>query len=236
MIGSRERARLERWVGSETLGLTQLSARSLRVDLRWPAVVEAGGAKAASPTAGGDFVGELSPIPVRRIGLAMTELGPVKKLGVISVFSEELREKSTPTIEAVVRQALEEDTAAILKARLLDNVAASTSRPAGLLKWRDASYRNSVGWAARTDRRPLAACRRDSRCSRSRHHHALGGRRARAPPSPGLASAITISHFADPAGGGLAIALDVGDFVSAETKNRQAEDRHQRGRHAAFGR
>lgn len=82
--------------------------------------------------AGGGFVAEGSPIRVGRITTAATTM-TAKKMGVIVPFSRELAKRSTPAIEALVRQAILEDTAAILDAALLDATAASTARPAGLL-------------------------------------------------------------------------------------------------------
>jgi HK97 family phage prohead protease len=82
--------------------------------------------------AGGGFVAEGSPIRVGRITTAAAELTP-KKMGVIVPFSRELARRSTPAIEAIVRQGILDDTAAILDAALLDATAVSTARPAGLL-------------------------------------------------------------------------------------------------------
>lgn len=82
--------------------------------------------------AGGGFVAEGSPIRVGRITTAATTMSP-KKLGVIVPFSRELAKRSTPAIEALVRQAILEDTGVILDSALLDATASSTARPAGLL-------------------------------------------------------------------------------------------------------
>lgn len=82
--------------------------------------------------AGGGFVAEGSPIRVGRITTAATTMTP-KKLGVIVPFSRELAKRSTPAIEALVRQAILEDTGVILDTALLDATASSTARPAGLL-------------------------------------------------------------------------------------------------------
>lgn len=82
--------------------------------------------------AGGGFVAEGSPIRVGRITTAATTMTP-RKLGVIVPFSRELAKRSTPAIEALVRQAILEDTGVILDTALLDAVAESTARPAGLL-------------------------------------------------------------------------------------------------------
>lgn len=82
--------------------------------------------------AGGGFVAEGSPIRVGRITTATTPMTP-RKMGVIVPFSRELAKRSTPTIESLVRQAILEDTAAILDPILLDATASDTARPAGLL-------------------------------------------------------------------------------------------------------
>lgn len=82
--------------------------------------------------AGGGFVAEGSPIRVGRITTAAAELTP-KKMGVIVPFSRELARRSTPAIEAIVRNGILEDTASILDSALLDATAISASRPAGLL-------------------------------------------------------------------------------------------------------
>jgi HK97 family phage major capsid protein/HK97 family phage prohead protease len=89
--------------------------------------------------AGGGFVAEGDPIRVGRITTAATTMTP-KKMGVIVPFSRELAKRSTPAIEALVRQAILEDTGAVLDPILLDATAVSTARPAGLL--------NGVGAAA----------------------------------------------------------------------------------------
>jgi HK97 family phage major capsid protein/HK97 family phage prohead protease len=95
----------------------------------------AGTVSIPSRTAGGaagGFVAEGSPIRVGRITTAATTMTP-KKMGVIVPFTRELAKRSTPAIEALVRQAILEDTAAVLDAALLDATASSTARPAGLL-------------------------------------------------------------------------------------------------------
>lgn len=88
-----------------------------------------------SRTAGGaqgGFVAEGSPIRVGRITTAAVTM-TAKKLGVIVPFSKELVKRSTPAIEALVRQAILEDTGASLDPLVLDATAASSARPAGLL-------------------------------------------------------------------------------------------------------
>lgn len=88
--------------------------------------------------AGGGFVAEGSPIRVGRITTAAAELTP-KKMGVIVPFSRELAKRSTPAIEAIVRQGILEDTASVLDGALLDDTAISSARPAGLLNGVDAA-------------------------------------------------------------------------------------------------
>ena len=82
--------------------------------------------------AGGGFVGEGQPIRVGRITTGAVTMSP-RKMGVIVPFSRELVKRSTPAIEALVRQAILEDTGVILDTVLTDTTAASTVRPAGLL-------------------------------------------------------------------------------------------------------
>lgn len=82
--------------------------------------------------AGGGFFAEGAPIRVGRVTTASTPM-TARQLGVIVAFSRKLAMQSTPSIESIVRQGILEDTAAILDAALLDNVASSTARPAGLL-------------------------------------------------------------------------------------------------------
>jgi HK97 family phage major capsid protein/HK97 family phage prohead protease len=83
-------------------------------------------------TAGGGWVAEGSPIRVAKLTTAASSLTP-KKMGVIVAYSDELGERSIPAIEALVRRAILEDTAATLDSALLDATAVSTARPAGLL-------------------------------------------------------------------------------------------------------
>lgn len=94
--------------------------------------------------AGGGFVAEGSPIRVGRITTAATTMTP-RKLGVIVPFSRELAKRSTPSIEALVRQAILEDTAVILDSALLDSTASSTARPAGLLNGLAAATTGTAG-------------------------------------------------------------------------------------------
>lgn len=80
----------------------------------------------------GAFVGEGQPIPVRKANLASITLTP-HKMGVISTFTKEMADQSTPQIEAIIRQGILEDTALAIDTALLDAVAADAIRPAGLM-------------------------------------------------------------------------------------------------------
>ena len=88
-------------------------------------------ARSTTPTIAGSFVGQGAPIPVRQGAFAATTLTP-KKMGVISTFTREIAEHSTPSIEAIIRQAIQEDTAVSIDTVLTDANAATTIRPAGL--------------------------------------------------------------------------------------------------------
>ncbi len=79
----------------------------------------------------GSFVAQGAPIPVRQGAFTSTTLTP-KKMAVITTFTREIAEHSTPSIEAILREAIRDDTAQAIDTILLDNTAASTTRPAGL--------------------------------------------------------------------------------------------------------
>lgn len=87
--------------------------------------------RSATPTVAGSFVGEGSPIPVRRAGFTSITLTP-KKMAVITTMTREITERSTPAIEQILRNAIQEDTAIAIDSVLLDATAASVIRPAGL--------------------------------------------------------------------------------------------------------
>lgn len=88
--------------------------------------------RAKTPNLAGSWIGEGAPKPVRKLGLTSITLLPYK-LAVISTFTEEMAAYSTPQIEQVIRQAMADDTSTSLDTYLIDNVAASAIRPAGLL-------------------------------------------------------------------------------------------------------
>ena len=88
-------------------------------------------ARSATPSVAGSFVGQGAAIPVRQAGFTASTLTP-KKMAVITTFTREIAEKSTPDIEQVLRTAIQEDTGVAIDTVLLDNNAATAIRPAGL--------------------------------------------------------------------------------------------------------
>lgn len=88
-------------------------------------------ARTTTTTVAGAFVAQGAPIPVRQGAFAPITLTP-KKMGVITTMTREITEHSTPAIEAILRQAMLEDTAVAIDTILLDATAASAIRPAGL--------------------------------------------------------------------------------------------------------
>lgn len=92
----------------------------------------------------GSFVAQGAPIPVRQGAFTSTTLTP-KKMAVITTFTREIAEHSTPSIEGVLRQAIQDDTAKAIDTVLLDATAASTTRPAGLKNGVSASTATTGG-------------------------------------------------------------------------------------------
>lgn len=88
--------------------------------------------RSRTPTISGSFVGEGQPIPVRMGAFTSQSLTP-KKLAVISTFTREMSIHSTPAIEGIIREAIQDDTTVAVDSVLLDANAATTVRPAGLL-------------------------------------------------------------------------------------------------------
>jgi HK97 family phage prohead protease/HK97 family phage major capsid protein len=86
----------------------------------------------STPQIAGSFVGEGAPIPVRQGAFATAALTP-KKLAVISTFTREISEHSTPAIEGLIREAITQDTGIAVDSILLDSNPATVVRPPGLL-------------------------------------------------------------------------------------------------------
>lgn len=87
--------------------------------------------RASTPTIAGAFVLEGNPIPVKQGAFTSQQLTP-KKMAVISTFTREIGQHSTPTIETLIRDAIQEDTSVSIDSVLLDATAASATRPAGI--------------------------------------------------------------------------------------------------------
>lgn len=88
-------------------------------------------ARNTTATVAGAFVAQGAPIPVRQGAFTPITLTP-KKMGVITTLTREITEHSTPSIEAIIRQAILEDTGVAIDTILLDANAATVIRPAGI--------------------------------------------------------------------------------------------------------
>jgi len=108
----------------------KLAAKGIKFTFGRNGVIKVPG-RSATPTINGSFVGEGQPIPVRKLGLTAITLTP-KKMAVISEFTREMALHSTPAIEGVIRQAINDDTAVAIDTVLIDATVADTIRPAGL--------------------------------------------------------------------------------------------------------
>lgn len=107
-----------------------LAARGLRLNFGRAGVISIP-SRVATPTIAGSFVLEGSPIPVRQGAFTSQTLTP-KKMAVISTWTREIGEHSTPAIEGLIRNAIQEDTSVALDTVLLDATAVSATRPAGI--------------------------------------------------------------------------------------------------------
>ena len=85
----------------------------------------------ATPTIAGSFVAEGAPIPVRQAAFTAITLG-LKKMAVITSYTREIAEHSTPQIEMILRQLIMDDTGVAVDTVFIDNVAVSSIRPAGI--------------------------------------------------------------------------------------------------------
>jgi HK97 family phage major capsid protein len=79
----------------------------------------------------GTFVGEGAPIRVGGMNFGSISLTP-KKLGIIGVYTSEMMERSNPAIEAIVRQAMIDDTSEGLDKAFVSGFAGSAIQPAGI--------------------------------------------------------------------------------------------------------
>jgi len=87
--------------------------------------------RATTPTVAGSFVLEGSPIPVKQAAFTTVAIG-LKKLAVITSYTREIAEHSTPEIEMILRHLIVDDTGIAVDTVFIDNVAATSIRPAGI--------------------------------------------------------------------------------------------------------
>lgn len=84
-----------------------------------------------SPNIAGIFCGEGAQIPVKKMNFGSTTLLPYSAK-VISIFSNEIRRRSTPQIENIIRVGMVEDTTAALDGLLLSDTAGTALFPSGI--------------------------------------------------------------------------------------------------------
>jgi HK97 family phage major capsid protein/HK97 family phage prohead protease len=87
--------------------------------------------ESTTPTIAGSFVAEGAPIPVRQGAFTTQQIG-LKKMAVITSYTREMFEHSTPNIDAHLRDEIQRHTSVAIDTVLLDTNAATTIRPAGL--------------------------------------------------------------------------------------------------------
>jgi HK97 family phage major capsid protein len=181
--------------------------------------------RAATPSIAGSFVAEGGAIPVRRLGLTSITLSPTK-MGVLSVYTREMAAYSNPTIEGMLRDEIQNDTAIAIDAVLIDATAATTGlRPAGL--------RNGVGGITAATGGGYAAILKDIQALAAPFDTANAGRRLVILMNPREARALAMSPGPDGTFGwsaafmgefqvivsttitaGMLIVVDAADFVS----------------------
>lgn len=88
--------------------------------------------RSRTPTIAGSFVGEGMAIPVRQGAFTSQTLTP-KKMAVISTWTREMGDHSTPSIEGLIREAIQLDTQVAIDSVLIDANPATVVRPPGLL-------------------------------------------------------------------------------------------------------
>src|SRR5580765_4906420 len=87
--------------------------------------------RATTNTIAGSFVAEGAPIPVRQAAFVPVTIG-LQKMAVITSYTREIAEHSTPQIEMILRQLIMDDTGVAVDTVFIDNVAVSAIRPAGI--------------------------------------------------------------------------------------------------------
>jgi HK97 family phage major capsid protein len=88
--------------------------------------------RSRTPTIAGSFVGEGMAIPVRQGAFTSQTLTP-KKMAVISTWTREMGDHSIPSIEGLIREAIQIDTQVAIDSVLIDANPATVIRPPGLL-------------------------------------------------------------------------------------------------------
>ena len=121
----------------------QLAARGMTLDFGRAGRI-AVPTRSRTRTIAGSFIGEGQPIPVRQGMFTATILTP-KKLGVITVMTREIEEHSVPAIEALLRDAISEDTGESIDSVLLDANPATVVRPPGIRNGIPATPPTAVG-------------------------------------------------------------------------------------------
>jgi HK97 family phage major capsid protein len=107
-----------------------LSAKGMRLNFGRSGIISIPTRDTSVPIAGA-FILQGDPIPVKQGKFTAATLGP-KKMAVISTFTREIAEHSTPAIEGLIRDAMQEDTSFALDGVLVGTSAATAAAPAGL--------------------------------------------------------------------------------------------------------
>lgn len=84
-----------------------------------------------TPAIAGAFVQEGAPIPVKQGAFSHVTIG-LLKMAVITSYTREMAEHSTPMIEMLLRQQIQDDTSIAIDSVLTDANPATAIRPAGL--------------------------------------------------------------------------------------------------------
>jgi HK97 family phage major capsid protein len=108
-----------------------LSSRGIRTGFGRSGTISFPTRSSTANSVAGAFVAQGAPIPVKQALFSPVTLG-VKKLGVITTFTREIAEHSTPDIEGLLRRFITEDTSAAIDAVLVSNTAATAIAPAGI--------------------------------------------------------------------------------------------------------
>lgn len=115
----------------EASAYARLAALGMQLDFAGASSVKVPG-RAATPNVAGSFTAEGGLIPVKKLGFTSTTLAAYK-MAVISTFTREILEQSTPNIETIVRQAMVDDTAVAIDTALFSaNPAVAGVSPAGI--------------------------------------------------------------------------------------------------------